>query len=410
MTTDVIGVQHAGTVATRRHFASLDGYRGIAALLVILCHVALISGLNGRTASTFGPYLARADVGVAIFFVLSGFLIYRPFATAQIAGAKTMGWRAFYRRRALRILPAYWVALTVVAYVLHAPAFTGGHRPLWHYLLIHVYSTGQVIGGPVQQSWSLATEITFYAFVPIYAWIIRHGRSRRTAERQTAYELGGAAALIVGSVALKLVAVVIHLSPARFGQLGTWLPFRLDAFGVGMFLGIVSTWSERLDGPLLDVASSWWFPAACWTGAAFVFWATCTRFGFPLGPILTTRQAALISVLYPAAAVLALLPGFFGPDRKSLFRRFMQTRVMVFLGLISYGMYIWHEAWMSPNLWFRWTGYRPLDAPFWQLLFSTLALTIPVAAASYYLVELPALKFKNRRTRTRPTSTPDPAR
>ena len=408
MTTDVIGVQHAGTVATRRHFASLDGYRGIAALLVILCHVALISGLNGRTASTFGPYLARADVGVAIFFVLSGFLIYRPFAAAQIAGAKTMGWRAFYRRRALRILPAYWVALTVVAYVLHAPAFTGSHRPIWHYLLLHVYSTNQVIGGPVQQSWSLATEISFYAFVPIYAWAIRRGRVHRSPQRQIGYELGGAAALILGSIGLKLIAVVIHLSPARFGQLGTWLPFRLDSFGIGMFLAIVSTWSERPHGPALKVTSWRFFPAVAWAGAAFVFWATSTQFGFPLGPILTTRQAALMSVLYPATAVLALLPGLFGPDHQGLFRRIMQTRVMVFLGLISYGLYIWHEAWLSPNLWFRWTGYRQLDAPFWQLLVGTLALTIPVAAASYYLVELPALKFKNRRVRALPAAAPDP--
>ena len=116
----------AGTAPPREHFPALDGFRALAAIGVLLAHVALLSGLNVRKPG-LGHYLARADVGVSIFFLLSGFLLYRPFVAARLAGRPSMGLGAYARRRALRILPAYWVALTIVAFVMHAPRFQGGH-------------------------------------------------------------------------------------------------------------------------------------------------------------------------------------------------------------------------------------------------------------------------------------------
>lgn len=403
--TAVVADAKPGDVRTdRRFFPSLDGYRALAALLVVLCHVALISGFNGRSAHTFGPFLARADIGVAFFFLLSGFLIYRPFVVNHVNRTKPMGTRAFYRRRALRILPAYWVALTIVGFVMHAPGFTGPHEPWAHYLLVHVFFLNQVVGGPVQQSWSLSTEISFYLFIPFYAMAIRRLGARAGARRAFLYEFLGAGALIVASVGLQVYLVAIHVSANRIGQMGTWLPFRLDAFGIGMMMAVVSVWMDQPNGPSFDWLSSRWLPALSWLTAAVLFWVMCTHLGLPLGPLFSAKQALIVNVAYPVVAFFALLPGMFGPERQGLFRRFMQLRVVVWLGLISYGIYIWHEAFLAPNMWFRWTGHQELNAPFWPLLFGTLALTIPVAAASYYLVERPALKFKNRR-RPKPSST-----
>ena len=114
------------------YFPAMDGYRALAALAVLLAHVALLSGIV-RTNTAFGPYLARADVGVSVFFLLSGFLLYRPFVAARLAGRPSGSLGGYVRRRALRILPAYWFALTIVAFVLQAPGFESPHidpRPL----------------------------------------------------------------------------------------------------------------------------------------------------------------------------------------------------------------------------------------------------------------------------------------
>lgn len=395
MTAVAAGTIQVSEGAGRRHFPSLDGYRGMAAMLVLLCHAALLSGLNHRTQHTLGPYLARTDIGVAIFFLLSGFLIYRPFAAAHIAGTEPMGPRQFYRRRVLRILPAYWVALTLVAYVLHAPGFRPADKPWMHYLFLHVYDINQVINGPVQQSWSLATEISFYAFVPIYAWLIRRGRSRRSSTAQARIEIGGAAALVVGSVGLKLVLLAAGISAAKFGQIGTWLPLRLDAFGLGMMLCSLSVWSDRADGPSLRVTDSRWFTTGSWLIAAFGYWVMCTKCDLPLGPILDRRQTLIVHEMYPAIALFMVLPGFFGPDRKGLFRRIMAHPFVAWFGLISYGIYIWHEAFLTK--WFAWTHHHNFNAPFWQVFSVNLVITIPVAALSYYAVERPFLKLKSRR-------------
>jgi len=75
-----VGTEHP----ERMQFPSFDGLRALAALSVLLHHVAFASGIT--TGSRFGPYTARFDVGVAVFFLISGFLLYRPFVAARLAG------------------------------------------------------------------------------------------------------------------------------------------------------------------------------------------------------------------------------------------------------------------------------------------------------------------------------------
>lgn len=382
-------------VPSRRHFPLLDGYRALAALLVVLCHAALISGLNGRLASSLGPYLARADVGVAIFFVLSGFLIYRPFVTARLADRPGMGTVEFYRRRVLRIFPAYWVTLLVVGYVMKAPGFEPPHNVFAHLFLVHIYDIDQVIGGPVQQSWSLATEISFYLVVPLYAALVGIRRSRRDDRGQFRWELTGVTALVVFGVGIKLVALAAGVSDPRFGQLGTTLPFRIDAFALGMGLAVISAWQDHTgsDGPAWF--DSRWFAPSCYAAALVTFWAVSTRFDLSLGPIFSGTDAFIVNQLYALTAFFALLPGFFGPPRRGVVRRVFAHPVAVWIGLISYGIYIWHEAWLE--VWFRVTDHRYLAAPFWQVLIWNLVLTIPVAALSYYVIERPLLRLKKAR-------------
>src|SRR3954451_10722192 len=272
------------------YFPAMDGYRALAALSVLLAHVALFSGVVNRN-HTLAPYLARADVGVSIFFLLSGFLLYRPFVAARLGGRPPGRLGSYARRRALRILPAYWFALTIVAFVLHAPGFHAPHSIIAHYLLLHPYDVDQVTGGPIQQSWTLATEVAFYVFLPVWAWLVGRGsglvsRGKRTADKQIRVEVVALVALWVGAMVLKtyLAARLGHqvasgqidqaTANEKFGLWGAWLPFRIDEFALVMGMAVASEWIA-LRGIRLP---SWTTKAtgtlACWAVAAALFWFT----------------------------------------------------------------------------------------------------------------------------------------
>ena len=151
-------------------FPCFDGFRALAAIVVLVTHVAFLSGFNGR--SRFGAFTARMDVGVAIFFMISGFLLYRPFVAARLADSPVPRAVAYFWRRGLRILPAYWVALTITVFLLHVPKELPSVGDLFlFYGLFHLYSLGNVIG-PILSSYTLVTEISFYVFLPLYALAI----------------------------------------------------------------------------------------------------------------------------------------------------------------------------------------------------------------------------------------------
>ena len=151
-------------------FPCFDGFRALAAIVVLVTHVAFLSGFNGR--SRLGAFTARMDVGVAIFFMISGFLLYRPFVAARLSGSPGPRAVAYFWRRGLRILPAYWVALTITVFLLHVPKELPSIGDLFlFYGLFHLYCLGNVIG-PILSSYTLVTEISFYVFLPLYALAI----------------------------------------------------------------------------------------------------------------------------------------------------------------------------------------------------------------------------------------------
>src|SRR3954451_6600816 len=102
----------AGRSSSRSFFSGIEGLRAAAALLVLVVHTSFASGFTLRSGA--GPYTARGEVGVALFFLISGFLLYRPFVAAAFEGRPGPRLGPYLIRRALRILPLYWVALTVV--------------------------------------------------------------------------------------------------------------------------------------------------------------------------------------------------------------------------------------------------------------------------------------------------------
>jgi peptidoglycan/LPS O-acetylase OafA/YrhL len=393
-------------------FPSFDGLRAIAALAVFLTHGADTGGANGP--NLFGIFYARMDGGVAIFFVLSGVLLYRPFARAHLLGEARPAVGTYLWRRALRIYPAYWLATTVVVFVFANTEFPSLRAALLDYSLLHIYSPHQAdVFAPLVQSWTLATEVAFYLFLPV--WSVAMARVMRgSISARVRRELAGVGVLIGVSAAWKAFVLGAGFSEGRVGQLKMWLPWWLDLFAVGMGLAVLSLAVEHagLAVPFrLDRRTA---PMLCWLAALGTLWWVAAGAG--LGHTSGSIAHHLLwgqHYLYGLTALLLILPAVFGPQDRSTsrIRRFLQSRVLVYLGTISYGIYLWHEGWIERyRVWadlpyrgaylsdfpFRWHTNSIVSVPWFTMLLATLALTVATASLSWYGLERPLLRLKHR--------------
>jgi peptidoglycan/LPS O-acetylase OafA/YrhL len=178
----------------------LDGLRAIGALAVVTTHVGFHTGtsLNGP----FAGILARLDIGVAIFFAISGFLLYLPHAVAWFEGTLPPLTLPYLRNRALRILPALWLAVVLAAVLVpHKDSVTWATY-LQHATLTQIYFHGLAADG-LTQLWSLATEVAFYLLLPGLAKLLTgYERPTRRSVRWRLVVLG--ALVLLGPVWMAL--------------------------------------------------------------------------------------------------------------------------------------------------------------------------------------------------------------
>ncbi len=382
-------------------FPLFDSLRGLAALAIVLTHVGLGSGANYNAA--YGALLARLDVGVTLFFVLSGFLLYRPFVAARIEDRPAPRLHDYARRRVLRIVPAYWLALTVLA-IWPGLTFTG---PRWvYYGFLQNYDFLWVLGG-LGQAWTLAVEASFYVLLPFYALALG-ALTRRFAPRRTlAVEMTVLGALSVGSLVLRwYIHHTSHSQVLLFTILCTFFWFAL-----GMGLAVASAaWHGHESRPgvigLVERAPSLW-----WGAALGLFAVMSWGYGLPRGLSGTTSGAQYLGehLTYGAVAFLLVLPAVWGDRLGGLPRRFLRLRAMAWLGLVSYGLFLWHGRWTQYFIEKGAGGWLPqIGSGFVVMLACVLACSLATAGASYYLVERPILRYKDGFRRRRPASGPEP--
>ncbi|HZT67422.1 MAG TPA: acyltransferase [Acidimicrobiales bacterium] len=378
-------------------FPCFDGLRAFAALSVVGVHTAFSSGFTFR--SGWGIYTSRLEIGVSVFFLISGFLLYRPMAVAHLGGPATLRPGQFLVRRALRIVPAYWVALTVLGYGLHAVNMGGVRGALLHYGFLQIYSREHVLGG-ITQAWSLCTEVTFYLFLPLYALAIA-GR-RRTGRAQVRAELVGVAVLLAVSVGFRAWLFLAH--PPMTDQMAIWLPSYLDLFAAGMALAVLSAW-HHTGGTEPAVLGHPAVPWVSWAAAGMVYWGV-SHAHLPVTPLYraTYAQSLERQELYGLFALLLLIPAVFGPQDRGLVRRALAWRPVALIGVVSYGIYLWHQGVVTEL--FSWTGRKMFHIPAPTLLWATVGLSTAVAAVSYAGVERWFLRLKPGR---RPAAAPPPA-
>lgn len=410
MKTSVDAVRSAPPVSG--HQDTLDGVRAVAALGVLVYHVAATAG------SITNPAGARwlfngGQVGVPIFFTLSGLLLYRPWAAAVLDGRSVPRVGEYLRKRVLRIMPAYWAV--VVCFMLTAGRDHVGDVVTWASLLTltQTYLPGQWWDnelGPthLSQLWSLVVEAGWYVTLPftaaVLAWYARRVRTDDVGVR--------ARRLLVGIGvygALSLPYTVLMFAPERNTLMGLWLPRFFIWFAIGMALAVVTVWA-RLDerrpvAALCRAVSDSW--AACWIAAAMLYVVASTPATGPL--TLQTPDSFWTSLLHLlvdglcAAAFVA--PVALAPAGHPALGAVLGNPVTRFLGRISYGLFLWQMliivGWYeAADRVFR--GDVATDLPL------LAAASIAAAALSYYLVERPVGLVARRRDRSRPA--PAPAR
>src|SRR3954451_7362701 len=168
-------------------FPLLDPLRAVAALAIVVTHTAELSGFN--VAHALGHWTVRLDSGVTVFFVLSAFLLYRPFVNARLNDRPAPKVTRYARRRAPRILPAYWV--TCMTLGLLVPSLTPGLLgPHWwvYFGLLQSWSHNTILNG-LGVAWSLSVEMAFYCVLPLYALALARLARGRTRDAQVRLEL-----------------------------------------------------------------------------------------------------------------------------------------------------------------------------------------------------------------------------
>jgi peptidoglycan/LPS O-acetylase OafA/YrhL len=387
-------------------FPLFDGLRALAATGVLLFHAAefgghLGFGVGGRFAEVAG------GESVILFFAISGFLLYRPYVLARARARGAPATAVYARRRALRILPAYWVALTLLAIF---PGIFGAFSGNWwrYYGYSQIY-TERTLGGGIASAWTLGVEVTFYIALPIWAFAARRlpGRHWLRNELLALGLIGGFGGLVQLAASRQHVSSLIAVSLA--GEI-LWL-------AIGMAFAVVSVAAqqgdpviERLGGVIRRHGS------ACWAAAVLVYAALMVlvprgglfgliAIGGAPQPLLKTAgklalQAVLVSLLVAPAV-------FASEERRGVPARLLSWRPVVWICVISYSFYLYHftiveliatpgrrGSFSAPGL--NLVGHLH-TMPSSVLFVLSFVATAAVGAVSYRFVELPFLRLKERR-------------
>jgi peptidoglycan/LPS O-acetylase OafA/YrhL len=371
---------------------ALDGVRTLAVLLVLGFHAWFYqAGVRERADS----YTSRAwylQTGVLLFFALSGYLLFQPYARWLLGEGDRPSVRRYLRRRALRVGPAYWACLTLLVVLGDQLGKRQALDWLLHAAFLHnlLNSTTVSVNGVF---WTMAVEVQYYVALPVLAiavaWLwARLGPLRGTAAFLALAGLVSFASLELGSALPSLQYRPVW--PALVGASST--SGFLVAFAGGMALcSVVEMLRQRGELAMARGPAG----AACALGILVALVAVLV---VPPGGALSTIVMSLVYAAFLAGLVL-------GP---AALRRPFEIGAVRFVGLTSYSFYLWHLVVLRalvPQL-----GGVPAGAQRIAVTFAVgLALAIPTAYLSYLLTERPFLAARQRSRDAAAEQAADPA-
>jgi len=362
----------------RERFPALDGLRAIGAIAVVTTHVGFQSG--DALSGPFAGILSRLDVGVAIFFAISGFLLYRPHVVAWFEETEPPLTLPYLRNRALRILPALWVAVLLALLLVPPGPGVSWLSYVRQATLTQIYVDAPAAGG-LTQMWSLATEVAFYLLLPFLAKLLTgYDRPTRRAVRWRLAVL--ACFTLLGPV---WMAGIVSTDRA---EAGFWLPGYLGWFAVGMGFALwqVARSSGRLGPSALDTLTK--IPLTVWAIGVAVLLVAASPIAGPYSlNAPSPGQAFVKNLLYTLIAACVIFPAITPTPRIAAV---LGGKVGHVAGDISYGVFCYHLIVLS--LVERATGFDIFTGHFAVLFWPTLVLSAGVAAASYYGMERPIMR------------------
>ncbi len=345
---------------------ALSGLRGLAVVAVLYHHLPTGDGPRG-----YGV------MGVSAFFALSGFLI-AALLMKEWDRHGTIATAEFYRRRVVRLLPALVAFLPAVIVWCALLGFDETRQALFTTFWISNWARiNDEPMGVFAHTWTLAIEAQFYVIAPLLFLGAVRGRF---AKRPWLLP-----ALLAGLVAVWRASLWLFAGPLVHWADG------------GLLIYVTRATDTRLDAILVGVAVAFVFTR---TRVEVPGWAAATAFaalvamGFtdPEGDAMITVGIAA-SILCAAVVILHLVTA------SSPLSRMLSWRPLVYLGLVSYGLYLWH----LPV--YKLLYYQFDDWPFPAVATLAITLSLALAAASYHLVERPFLGHR-RRAEDPPVATP----
>jgi peptidoglycan/LPS O-acetylase OafA/YrhL len=354
------------SVSRAERVASLTGIRAVAALLVMGTHAAYTTGKYPQ--GYWGTFYSRMEIGVPIFFVLSGFLLFGPWVRALAEDCPPPSVTRYAWHRVRRIMPAYAITVIVAYVVYHFRTADPNPGHTWTGLvrnltLTQIYTDNYLysyLHQGLTQMWSLAVEVAFYVVLPLMAYLLLVVLCRRRWQPRL---------LLAGLVALSLITplwlVLVHTTDWLPDGARLWLPTYLVWFTGGMMLAVLAATGRQ------------WYAAICLPLALACYLIVST----PLGGEPTTSprelwEALAKALFYVAIAVLMVAPLALG--NRGWYARALTSQPMVWLGEISYEIFLIHLIVMEVAMvevlhWRVYTGNMV------TLFVVTLAMTIPLA-------------------------------
>ena len=345
---------------SRERLPSLDGLRALSIALVVIGHAAATMPPMPIWLGGIVGVLSNGELGVAFFFVISGYLITH-LLLRELKATGTISFRNFYVRRVTRIFPAFYSYLAILAvlaacgYVSVRPIdFLAAGCFLWNYLPM---TSGWWLG----QTWSLSIEEQFYLLWPVTLFLLRPRKAGWLA-----------IAIIALEPAIRVASYILW--PSYRGRIPIMMHTRADILMFGCVLALLDD-NAILNALLERLARRSMMIAIC-------------VFLFVIDPILAARYRGAyvlpIGFSLEGASISAIVATLIRYPQSRAGRIF-NLRPMVWFGLISYSVYLWQQLFLTrQNLTF--SGRFPVNVLF----------TILVAAASYYWIEQPVLRMRSR--------------